>query len=46
MKGAPLTMLGSDVVLIDNESTGDPFWNDFNNKFITVIYLFSTTDRD
>ena len=39
-EGAAVAVMGADEVLIDNEATGEEFWDDFNEKTITVIYLF------
>ncbi len=41
MEGAPVVVLGSEEVLIDNEMTEDTFWKDFNGKKLTIIYLFN-----
>ena len=41
MEGVPVAVLGHDDVLIDNSlTTTDPFWAKFNNKTISIVYLF------
>jgi len=44
MEGIRMAVLGHDDILIDNTLTSsDPFWIKFNNRTISVIYLFHTT---
>ena len=41
MEGIRMAVLGQDDVLIDNQlTTTDPFWIRYNNKTISIIYLF------
>ena len=40
MEGVPVAVLAVEEILIDNGLSGDEFWNDFNNKTVTVIYLY------
>ena len=35
-----MAVLGVDELEIDNSLSGDSFWDDFNMKTVTVIYLF------
>ena len=44
MEGAPVAVMGVEDVFIDNEPTGFEFWDDFNEKTITVVYLFHAKD--
>ena len=44
IEGAPAAVLGVDEIYIDNSSSGDDFWKDFNKKTVYVIYLFHATD--
>lgn len=44
MEGTPVAVMGSEEVFIDNESSGDDFWNDFNHRKITVIYLMNSQE--
>lgn len=43
VEGVEMAVLGIEDMLIDNSLSGDDFWTDFNNKNITVIYLFNTS---
>jgi len=44
MEGFEMAILGHDDFLIDNSlTTLDPFWISFNNRIISVIYLFHAT---
>ena len=38
-EGARVIVMGVDEVYINNELTGDSFWDDFNQKTMTVVYL-------
>ena len=40
MEGAPVIVMGSEEVLIDNGHTGQPFWTSLNGKKIIIIYMF------
>jgi len=47
MEGIKMAVLGHDDVLIDNSlTTSDPFWIRFNNKTVSVVYLFHALSRD
>lgn len=39
-EGVKMTVVGIEDIEIDNQMSGDDFWTDFNNIFITVIYLY------
>ena len=39
-EGCPVAVMGTEDILIDNSATNDPFWAPFNNRYLTVIYLF------
>ena len=45
MEGVPVAVLGVEDMLIDNSLTADPFWDDFNHKTVTVVYLFQINDE-
>ena len=40
-EGTPMFILGVQEFQIDNEHTGDKFWNPFNGQTITVVYMFN-----
>ena len=41
MEGVQMAVLGQDEVFIDNSMTStDTFWAKFNNKSISIVYLF------
>ena len=40
--GAEMYVVGTEDIYINNESSGDEFWQPFNGKTVTVIYLFNT----
>ena len=41
MEGIKMAVLGHDDILIDNSlTTSDPFWIRFNNRTVSVVYLF------
>ena len=42
MEGVPVAVIGTEDLLIDNSMTSlDPFWEPFNNRVISVVYLFN-----
>ena len=41
-EGVRVAVLGVEDMLIDNSLGADPFWDDFNHKTVTVVYLFHT----
>ena len=41
MEGKSVWVIGMEDVVINNDASSDLFWNDFNGKTITVIYLFT-----
>ena len=41
MEGINMIVLYVEELLIDNTELGDPFWDDFNGKTVTVIYLLN-----
>ena len=41
-EGVPVAVLGVEDMYIDNSFSADPFWDDFNHKTVTVVYLFHT----
>ena len=40
MEGLKVAVLGAEDYFIDNSLDSDSFWDDFNHKTITVVYLF------
>ena len=40
MEGVCVAVLGMEEMYIDNTEVADPFWNDFNMKSVTVVYLY------
>ena len=42
VEGLRVAVLGVEDMLIDNSLSVDPFWDDFNHKTVTVVYLFHT----
>ena len=40
MEGVQVAVLGVEDMHIDNSLSADPFWDDFNHKTVTVVYLF------
>ena len=43
-EGVEVAVLGVEDMHIDNSLSGDPFWDDFNHKTVTVVYLFHTNN--
>ena len=39
MEGIPVSVIGVEEMEIDNSLSADTFWDDFNHKNVTVIYL-------
>ena len=46
MEGAPVAVMGSEEILIDNVHTRDSYWDSFNGKKITIIYMFQAVGFD
>ena len=42
MEGLQVAVLGVEDMFIDNSLDADPFWDDFNHKTVSVVYLFHT----
>ena len=38
-----MAVMGLQEFYIDNEMLNDTFWDDFNKKTITVVYLFHSS---
>ena len=45
-EGTAVAVMAVDEVLIDNVTTADPFWLDFNGKTITIVYVFHAYKRE
>jgi len=44
MEGTEVAVMGVEQLLIDNGQSADSFWNHFNGKTLTVVYMFHATD--
>lgn len=42
MEGAPVVVMGVDLIRFDEKAFTDPFMKYFNAKRLTVVYLFHT----
>jgi len=40
MEGTSVAVMGVEQLLIDNGQSADSFWNHFNGKTLTVVYMF------
>ena len=43
IEGAEMAVMGLEDFYIDNQMQTDTFWDDFNQKHITVVYLFHSS---
>lgn len=42
-EGLAVSVIGVEEIYIDNSSSDDAFWKDFNEETVNVIYLFNST---
>ena len=43
VEGAPMAVMGLEDFYIDNQMQTETFWDGFNKKTITVVYLFHSS---